>query len=187
MTPSVDGLISEARRVQAMPYTWPTPPDAESARKTNTGSCASKHALLAEGLEGIGLHSVPLLVVGRLVPLNLRTDPKFAEGANVYEVHECLTAMTPWSGPLRVDITWDPTLVQLGGLPGTLDWDGQSDMLLAVGEGGPCWSVPRDGLRQAKEALRARIYAPGQRELRDRILAELVNHFEEIRSEFGQT
>jgi hypothetical protein len=97
-------------------------------------------------------------------------------------VHECLTVMTPWSGPLRVDVTWDPPLIRQG-LPGTLDWDGQTDMLLAVGEGGPCWSVPRDGLRQAKEALRSRIYAPNQRQLRDRILAKLVQHFDQIRYE----
>jgi len=181
MTPRVEDLIAEVRRVQAMPYTWPTPPEAESARKANAGSCASKHALLAEELEAIGLHSLPLFVVGRLVPLNLRTDPRFSDGANLWEVHECLTVTTPWSGPLRVDVTWDPTLVQLGGLPGTLSWDGRSDMLLAVGEGGPCWSVSRDGLRQAKEALRSRIYTPGQREVRDRALAKLVGYFDELR------
>lgn len=182
MTPNIKTTIAEVRRVQAMPYTWPAPSDAESARKANAGSCASKHALLAEKLEAIGLASLPLLVVGRLVPVNMRTRASFAEGANLFEVHECLTVMTPWAGPLRVDVTWDPPLIERGGLPGLLDWDGRTDMLVAVGEGGPCWSVPREGLRDAKEALRARIYGPGQRELRDRILAELVRYFDELRS-----
>jgi hypothetical protein len=186
MPPDIALMIAEVRRIQAMPYTWPAPPDADSCRKANAGSCASKHALLAEELEAIGLQSLPLFVVGRLVPLNLRTDPAFAEGANLYEVHECLTVMTPWSGPLRVDVTWDPPLIERGGLPGTLDWDGRSDMLIAVGEGGPCWSIPREGLRQAKEALRSRIYGPGQRELRDRILVDLVLYFKQIRAETGQ-
>lgn len=186
MPPNIKATIAQVRRIQAMPYAWPAPPDADSCRKANAGSCASKQALLAENLEAIGLPSLPLFVVGRLVPLNLRTDPRFADGANLWEVHECLTVLTPWSGPLRVNVTWDPPLIECSGLPGTLNWNGRSDMLLAVGEGGPCWSVPRDGLRPAKEALRSRIYAPGQRELRDRILAELVRYFEEIRSKAGQ-
>jgi len=143
MTADIDLTIAEVRCVQAIPYTWPAPPDAESCRKANAGSCASKHALLAEELDGIGLPSLPLFVVGSLVPLNLRADPKFADAAHLFEVHECLTVMTPWSGPLRVDVTWDQPLIERGGLPGTLNWDGRSDMLLAVGEGGPCWSVPR--------------------------------------------
>lgn len=94
------------------------------------GSCASKHALLAEELAAIGLQSLPLLVVGSLVPKMLKTDPELAPGAHLSEVHECLTVLTPWAGPLRVDVTWDPLLVRHG-LPGTLDWDGRTDMLLA--------------------------------------------------------
>jgi hypothetical protein len=50
-------------------------------------------------------------------------------------------------------------------------------MLLALGEGGPCWSVPRDGLRGAKEALRSRLYRPGEREFRDRVLAAMAQRF----------
>jgi hypothetical protein len=168
--------------VQAMPYAWPAPPAAASARKANAGSCASKHALLAEELEGLGLQTLPLFVVGRLVPPSLRSEPEFAAGANLFEVHECLTVLTPWAGPVRVDVTWDPPLIRRG-LPGTLDWDGRGDMLLAVGEGGPCWSVAREGLREAKEALRARIYAPGQREVRDRVLAALARRFDDWRRE----
>ncbi len=184
MTPDIQTAINLVHRVQAIPYTWPTPPDAASCRANQTGSCASKHALLAEELDAIGLPSLPLFVVGSLVPLNLRTHPDFAEGAHLFEVHECLTVMTPWSGPLRVDVTWDPPLIDRGGLPGTLDWDGRTDMLIAVGEGGPCWSVPREDLRQAKDALRTRIYAPGQRDLRDRLLSRLVLHFNQIRAKF---
>jgi hypothetical protein len=142
----------------------------------NESSCASKHALLAEELAPIGLQSLPLLVVGSLVPQMLKTDPELAPGAHLAEVHECLTLLTPWSGPLRVDVTWDPVLIRHG-LPGTLDWDGRTDMLIAVGEGGPCWSVPREGLREAKEALRSRLYRPGERELRDLVLAAMARRF----------
>jgi len=164
------------RRVQAMPYVWPAPPDAESARSRRAGSCASKHALLAEELLAAGIESLPLLVVGPLVPRVLADDPEIAPGRLLPEVHECLTVMTPWSGPLRVDVTWDPPLI-VRGLPGTLDWDGHTDMLLAVGEGGPCWSVPRDGLRSAKEALRTRLYREGEREVRDHALAAMAKRF----------
>jgi hypothetical protein len=168
------------RRIQAMPYVWPSPPDAESARTSGIGTCASKHALLAEELLAVGIESLPLLVVGPLVPRILADDPEIEPGHLLPEVHECLTVLTPWAGPLRVDVTWDPPLIARG-LPGTLDWDGHSDMSLAVGEGGPCWSVPRDGLREAKEALRSRLYRGNEREIRDRTLAAMARRFEEWR------
>lgn len=170
--------------VQAMPYAWPSPPDAASARRTGSGSCASKHALLAEELAAIGIESCPLFVVGKLVPDILTGDPALAAGEHLPEVHECLTAITPWAGPLRVDVTWDTPLV-VRGLPGTLDWDGESDMMLAVGEPGPGWSVSLEGLREAKEALRSRLYGPGERELRDRTLATLAKLFEGWRAGAG--
>jgi hypothetical protein len=182
MTTAIQRTIAIVRRVQAMPYAWPSQPDAASARAAGEGSCASKHALLSEELALIGLQSLPLLVGGSLVPRVLQADPELAPGAHLSEVHECLTALTPWAGPLRVDASWDPVLIQHG-LPGTLDWDGKSDMLLAVGEGGPCWSVPREGLRKEKEALRLRLYRPGERELRDRVLAAMAQRFAQWRTE----
>lgn len=173
--------IAVVHEVQALPYVWPSPPDAESARSMGADSCASKHALLAEELSTIGIDNYPLFVVGKLVPDILAGDADLAPGAHLPEVHECLTVLTPWAGPLRVDVTWDPPLVEHG-LPGTLDWDGTVDMLLAVGETGSGWSVPREGLREAKEALRRRLYGPGERELRDHTLAALAKRFEEWRS-----
>ncbi len=178
----LESTIRLVREVQALPYVWPSPPDAESARKRGVGSCASKHALLALELEAIGISSRPLFVVGPLVPKLLATDPEIAPGAHLSEVHECLTVLTPWAGPLRVDVTWDPLLVKRG-LPGTLEWDGKTDMLLAVGEGGPCWAVDREGLRETKEALRARLYRKGQRPVRDQVLAAMAQRFEAWRAE----
>jgi hypothetical protein len=164
-----------------MPYAWPAPPDAQSARDSGSGTCASKHALLAEELDALGIPSLPLLVVGPLVPSSLRDDPEFERGARLPEVHECLTVVTPWAGPLRVDVTWDPPLAARG-LPATLDWKATGDMNLAVGEGGPCWSVPREGLRAAKEALRDRLYRPGERAVRDDVLKGLAARFAEWRA-----
>ena len=115
------------------------------------------------------------------MPEALQEDPEIAPGAHLLEVHECLTVLTPWTGPLRVDVTWDPLLIQRG-LPGTLDWDGQSDMLVAVGENQPSWSVPREGLREAKEALRARLYRAGERRVRDKVLAAMAARFAEWRT-----
>ena len=119
--------------------------------------------------------------MGKLVPELLAGDPELAPGAHLPEVHECLTVITPWAGPVRVDVTWDPPLIARG-LRGTLDWLGEGDMLLAVGETGPGWSVARAGIREAKEALRSRLYGAGERELRDRTLAALVRCFDEWRS-----
>lgn len=169
-------LVRLVRDIQNFPYIWPCPPDAASARRDRAGSCASKHALLAEELAAIGIDSSPLLVTGLLVPSLLAENPDLKVGSHLLEVHECLTVMTPWAGPLRVDITWDPPLIERG-LPGTLDWEGVSDMAIAVGESRPGWSVPSHRLREAKEALRARLYSPGERELRDETLRLLAERF----------
>ena len=181
MTHLKDQTIALVRDIQALPYVWPAAPDAASARRLRAGSCASKHALLAEQLAGIGVESRPLFVIGKLVPDMLADDKEMAPGAGLPEIHECLTVMTPWAGPLRVDVTWDPPLIERG-LPGTLEWDGESDMVLALGATGPGWAPPRGGLREAKEALRRRLYGAGQRELRDRTLAALTRRFERWRS-----
>jgi hypothetical protein len=158
--------------VQALPFVWPGTPDAESARRAGAGTCASKHALLAEMLDALGIPSLPLLVVGPLVPTRLAVDPDLAPGRTLLEVHECLTVVTPWAGPVRVDVTFDPVLAAHG-LSATLDWDGASDMALAVEAVTPGWSVARPGLRAAKEALRRRLYGAGEREVRDRVLKRL--------------
>ena len=165
-------LLERVKRIQRKPFAWPGEPDAESARKARTGTCASKHALLAEGLDDLGIPNQPLLVTGRLVPTFLEHDPEFADGVDLVEVHECLVVNLPWAGPVRVDVTWDPPLIAYG-LPGTLDWDGESDMRLAVEAAGPGWTVPRKQLRAAKEALRKRLYKRGERAVRDRLLASL--------------
>ena len=169
-------IVKLVRSVQQMPYLWPSPPDAASARKVGAGSCASKHALLAEELEKLGIGSLPLFVVGPLAPAMLATDPELEPGIHLLEVHECLALLLPWAGPCRVDVTWDPAFVTRG-LSGTLNWDGESDMALAIGETGAGWSVERSSLRQAKEALRHRLYSPGEREVRDTVLAALSKRF----------
>jgi hypothetical protein len=78
--------------------------------------------------------------------------------------------------PVRVDVTWDPLLISHG-LAATRPWDGWSDMVLAVAENGPGWAVERAEIRPAKEALRNRLYGPGERELRDRTLQAISDHF----------
>lgn len=173
-------LTGIAREVQALPYAWPVPHTAEYAREKREGSCASKQALLAEELEAIGIEPAPLLVVGALVPPGFEDDPEVAAAAGLVEVHECLTVLTPWAGPLRVDVTWDPPLIERG-LPGALDWDGASDMPYAIGEARETYAVSRARLREMKEALRSRIYGAGEREVRDAALAAMVRRFAEWR------
>jgi hypothetical protein len=169
-------LVEAARTVQALPFVWPGPPDADAARRARAGTCASKHALLAEMLDALGLVSLPLLVVGPLVPAALADDPELTPGRALVEVHECLTVVTPWAGPLRVDVTFDP-LLAAHGLPATLDWDGASDMALAVEAVTPGWSIARPGLRAAKEALRRRLYGSGERDVRDAVLRRLSERY----------
>jgi hypothetical protein len=58
----------------------PVHADAAFARRSRTGSCASKHALLAEELAAVGIEITPLLAVGHLVPNALRDEGEFAHG-----------------------------------------------------------------------------------------------------------
>lgn len=123
-------------RVQSIPYVWPADPTAEATRCAMRGTCAGKHALPAEELGELGIASQPLLVIGPLISGPLLEIPALAAARQLLEVHECLTVMTPWSGPLRVDVTWDPPLVRAG-LSGTLEWSADCDMACALRHVGP--------------------------------------------------
>ena len=169
---SAEELVRLATSVQRLPYAWPAPPDAASTAAAGAGTCAGKHALLARELTDAAIASTPLLVVGPLAP---PLWPDLArEAGDLLEVHECLTVLTSWAGPLVVDITWHPAAVAAG-LPGLdPDWDGHTDTVTAVPAVGPGYAVPRAGLRRAKELLRSRLYGGDQRARRDELLAEIA-------------
>lgn len=167
-----EALAELSRSVQALPYRWPAPPDAASTAAAGTGTCAGKHALLAQHLQAAGLDALPLLVVGALAP---PLWPDLVEAAaGLLKVHECLTVLTSWAGPLTVDVTWHPQAVAAG-LPGLpRGWDGRHDTPVAVKPVGAGYAVPRLQLRQAKEALRARLYRDDDRARRDALLATIA-------------
>lgn len=167
---SVDLLVRCVETVQAYGYAWPAPFDAASTRATRRGSCAGKHAVLREDLQDAGFTANVLFVVGPLVP-PLWPD-LVSKAGGLLEVHECLTVETVSTGPLIVDVTWPPAAITAG-LPGTLGWDGVSDMTLAVS---PIATYAMSGvdLRHQKEALRRRLYSDADRKLRDETLAEIA-------------
>lgn len=176
---SIAALVTE---VQVLPYRWPLPPTADSARAERAGPCASKHALLTEELASIGIASRPLLCIGPLVPPGFRDHRDLVDGADLLEVHELLTVDVPGIGPCRVDITWDPPLIHAG-LPGTLDWDGTCDMVPAVGAVHDWYAPNPEDLLEAKESLRRRIYDGDQRQRRDRSLAAMSRLFARMRDD----
>ena len=102
-------------------------------------------------------------------------------GVGLLEVHELLTVSVPGVGPCRVDVTWDPPLIRAG-LPGTLGWDGASDMEMAIGEPAGFYAPDPPRLRQEKEALRRRLYGTGERDVRDGVLAAMSEWFERLRA-----
>lgn len=168
MTP--EALARSAALVRQYRYMWPASPDAESTRRNRAGTCAGKHAVLAADLASCGLVANPMLVVGPLVP-DIWPDLQEVAG-HLLEAHECLSVETPWAGPLIVDVTWHPEAIA-GGLPGTLDWDGASNMAVAV-QPVQSYAVSRTHLRAQKQALRARLYSPEDRTLRDAALTEIA-------------
>jgi hypothetical protein len=177
-------IIETVERIRELPYVWPHDHTADAARADGYGSCASKHALLAEELAAIGVASRPLFVKEELVPPQMADDPELAEACETFEIHELLTVYMPESGPVLVDITWDPALIARG-FPGELPWDGRSDMPIAGAVTEPGWAAPPTGHREAKETLRSRLYGPGEREVRDRGLEIMSKRFAEWRAEAG--
>jgi hypothetical protein len=167
MTP--EALSRSTALVQQYRYVWPAGSDAESTRRNRAGTCAGKHAVLAEDLASCGLVANPMFVVGPLVP-DIWPDLRELAG-HLLEVHECLSVETPWAGPVIADVTWHPEAIAAG-LAGTLDWDGASDMVVAV-QPVQSYAVSRTHLRTQKEALRARLYSPADRALRDSIMTEI--------------
>lgn len=170
MTALQAALIRATRDVQQLPYAWPGPPDASSARAAGRGTCAAKHALLREHLASLGLRSARLMIVGPLAP-SLWPDLRH-RARGLLEVHECLTVETDWAGPLLIDITWHPSAVRAG-LPGTLDWAAEQDMICAI-EPTASYAVADEAFRDQKERLRNRLYTTEQRALRDQLLAEIA-------------
>lgn len=168
-------LAEMVAKVQQMPYAWPGPPTAASARESGRGTCAAKHALLRDNIKAVGLDCERLMVVGPLVP---SVWPDLGEaGLHLMEVHECLTVATPWAGPLLIDVTWHPAAVRAG-LPGTLDWDGASDMICAI-EPVRSYVVAND-FRAQKEMLRSRLYSTADRNTRDQVLARIAERAAEL-------
>jgi hypothetical protein len=172
MTARIQDFVKVTRDVQNLPYSWSGSPEASAAREQRAGTCASKHALLAEELRSIGLASLPLLVVGPLAPA-IWPD-LVARAAGLPEVHECLTVYTPWAGPLLIDVTW-PALAVAAGLPGLQSaWGGHGDGQCAVQPIQAACAVSPDEVRKAKLALRSRLYTPADTERRDAILREIT-------------
>ncbi len=169
-------LVAVTHSVQILPYEWPGEPDAQSTRRRGAGTCAGKHALLADELAHLGIASHVTFMVGPLVP-TLWPDLAATAG-HLLEVHECLTVETPWSGPILLDVTWHPAAINAG-LPGTVDWDGESDMVPAV-EPLTVYALGRENAREQKELLRRRLYTPGDRALRDRTLAEIAHRARDL-------
>ena len=182
MTASRHAITALVRRIIEIPYAWPGEPDAGTVRRTGRGTCASKHALLRDELDQLGLTSRSMFAVGRLVPDVLRGDPALMAAAHLCEVHEFVTVSLPDIGPCRVDVTWDPPLVRAG-LPGQATWDGRGDMRLAIGATTETWAPDPARLRTEKEQLRRRLYTARDRELRDATLATMSDIFQRWRDQ----
>lgn len=165
---------------QALPYRWPAPPQPALAREQQRWTCASKHEALATALEArLGLRCTFVLALGRLIPASLQDQPRFRGLAEIVEVHEYLAVDLPWVGTVALDVTWDPPLIDAG-VAATRDWDGTSDMTIAVQPIRCAWPAPRslDERRSAKEQIRRRVHGPGGRTRRERGLAALSAQFE---------
>ena len=176
-------LAALFRFVQAIPYRWPGPRDAQHTLSHGWGTCAGKNYLLAELLRTAGVPVAHLIATGDLrerlpdVPESLRV---LARPGQLPDVHSFLTAVGP-DGPVLVDASWDPPLAGHG-FPVQGAWDGCTDTVLAL-HPHAVYAVCGPSPAEEKDALRARFYRGREddRARRDRYLAELSAWMESLR------
>ncbi len=116
--------------VMEIPYKRIGSVDPEDMLKIGMGSCTPKHLFLASYFEKLGIPVKFIIVHFYYKKLPLSYPESTKEIVNQMPIAYHLALKAQLSGKWTIiDVTWDSGLK---GFPGTENWDGTSDMQLAV-------------------------------------------------------
>lgn len=126
------GIARLFERVRDIPFAFAPHTDAETLLQTGSGTCAPKHALLAQLYERLGVQTRFVYVTYRLdeMPGDFPSELRPLVHDGVVRGHAALQILRDgrW---LEVDATFDRPL-KASGFVVTEDWDGRSSMPLVV-------------------------------------------------------
>ena len=126
------GIATVFERVRDIPFAFAPHVDTSTLIATGAGTCAPKHALLAEVYARLGLETRFVYVTFRFDDMPGELPPPLREAIHdgVVRGHAALQVRRR-HGWIDVDATFDAPLARAGFVV-TRDWDGRSSMPLVV-------------------------------------------------------
>ncbi len=130
-------IIRLFEKVRDIPYGDIGSRDAGDIFKQNKGTCSGKHELLKELYKEIGVEVKDFLIMHRFkdMPANFPDEiMEILNRSDIIDPHNFIKILVggKW---VTVDVTWDKALKKLGFIVNE-NWDGKSDMKIAVAPGG---------------------------------------------------
>ncbi len=148
-----DARIAVFDFVRDIPYDYPASRDPAEVLAAGRGSCSGKHALLSEMLAAMGYPPKLMYARYNMGDLPVEWPPQFQRTffeEHIIDIHNFVRA--GFGGRwVTLDVTWDAALTPHR-FPVNLDWDGESDTVIAAG---PCepFEADQTRLQAEKEAL----------------------------------
>ena len=151
-------VVALVHEVQGIPYAWPGEPTASAVKALGRGTCASKHALLAEELDALGVRSLHRQHRGLRPPRSRPRLPQLqaphARSARDAYPRGCCRSSTPSARPSRTPAR--PTAPSSSGRPPRRQdapWPNRSPPAASVSGTGP-WTPPSSRTSCAPPARR---------------------------------
>jgi hypothetical protein len=146
-------IVTLAERVRDIPYGSIGSRDPLDVYTMNKGTCSGKHELLKGLYKELGLEVKDCLIMHRFKQLPVKFPEEIneiLERTDIVDPHNYFQVKinNKW---LTIDITWDKQLKGLG-FPVNENWDGMSDMEIAVAPGGTVYE-PEDPIAKKKELI----------------------------------
>lgn len=146
-------VVTLFEKVRDIPYGDIGSRDPLDVYRKNKGTCSGKHELLKGLYRELGLEVKDCLVMHRFKQLPVRFPDEInaiLERTDIFDPHNYFKVKIgdKW---LTVDVTWDKVLKKLG-FPVNEDWDGKSDMKVAVAPGGEVYE-PDNPIAKKKELI----------------------------------
>ena len=146
-------IVMLFEKVRDIPYGDIGSRDPIDVYKQNKGTCSGKHELLKGLYKELGLPVKDCLIMHRFKQLSVKFPDEIneiLERTDIIDPHNYFKVKIngKW---LTIDVTWDKSLQKLG-FPVNENWDGKSDMAVAVALGGEVYE-PEDPITKKKEII----------------------------------